>query len=335
MLWARLFTVISVLSPALASTVNCASCHKTEASTQPKTSMGHALELVAECAILRQHPRLTFQFGRYSYSIVRQGERSLYSVTDGIDTIDVPLRWAVGLGAAGQTYVFERAGVFYESRVSFYKAIDGLDLTFGALGTTPKDLAQAAGREMTHADVTACLACHSTGAVSGNAFHAEDLKPGVLCENCHTQAALHMQAVTAGDVKGAAIPHLSEMSAEETNEFCGRCHRTWADIAAHGPHNIANVRFQPYRLTNSKCYDADDKRIRCTACHNPHEEFSVGAAAYDAKCLACHAVSQKACPVAKQGCTDCHMPKIELPGAHRQFTDHQIRVVRAGEKYPE
>jgi hypothetical protein len=29
------------------------------------------------------------------------------------------------------------------------------------------------------------------------------------------------------------------------------------------------------------------------------------------------------------------MPKIELPGAHRQFTDHQIRIVRAGERYPE
>jgi hypothetical protein len=29
------------------------------------------------------------------------------------------------------------------------------------------------------------------------------------------------------------------------------------------------------------------------------------------------------------------MPKTELPGAHRQFTDHEIRIVRAGEPYPE
>jgi hypothetical protein len=29
------------------------------------------------------------------------------------------------------------------------------------------------------------------------------------------------------------------------------------------------------------------------------------------------------------------MPKIELPGAHRQFTDHQVRIVRAGARYPE
>jgi hypothetical protein len=28
------------------------------------------------------------------------------------------------------------------------------------------------------------------------------------------------------------------------------------------------------------------------------------------------------------------MPKIELPGAHARFTDHQIRIVRSGEAYP-
>ncbi len=335
MLWVLVVVLAALTGQARAATVTCATCHKAEAATQPATSMGHALELVADCTILREHARLTFKYGRYTYNITREGNGSIYSVTDGTETISVPIGWAFGLGSAGQTYVYERDGILYESRVSFYKAIDGLDLTFGALGVTPKDLVQAAGREMTHEDVTGCFACHTTGAVHGNAFHADELKPGVLCENCHTQAVRHMEAVKAGDAKGASLPHLANMTAEETNEFCGRCHRTWGDIAAHGPHNIANVRFQPYRLTNSKCYDADDKRIRCTACHDPHQEFLVGAANYDAKCGACHGVSQKKCPVAKKDCTTCHMPKIELPGAHRQFTDHQIRVVKAGAKYPD
>jgi Zn finger protein HypA/HybF involved in hydrogenase expression len=298
--------------------------------------MGRALELVKDCDILRAHSRLTFQYGRYSYTIARQGGRSVYSVTDGTDTITAPIGWAVGLGAAGQTYIFEREGIFYESRVSFYKAIDALDLTWGWGGRpAPIDLTQAAGRVMSRESVTACFGCHSTGAIDGGAFHAEDIQAGVRCENCHTQSLRHMEAVQAGDLKGAAMPHLADMNAEETNDFCGRCHRTWADIAEHGPHNLANVRMQPYRLTNSKCYDANDKRIRCTACHNPHEEAVVGAAHYDAKCQACHGASRKACPVAKRNCTSCHMPKTELPGAHREFTDHQIRIVRAGEPYPE
>jgi len=188
---------------------------------------------------------------------------------------------------------------------------------------------------MTPREAAECFACHSTDAVRGATFHPEDLKAGVRCENCHAEAPRHMEAVKAGDVKGAAMPHLAGMTPEETNEFCGRCHRTWEDITAHGPHTPANVRFQPYRLTNSKCYDAYDKRIRCTACHNPHEEVVVGAAHYDGKCQACHGVSQKTCRVAKHDCTKCHMPKIELPRAHHQFTDHQIRIVRAGQAYPE
>jgi formate-dependent nitrite reductase cytochrome c552 subunit len=38
--------------------------------------------------------------------------------------------------------------------------------------------------------------------------------------------------------------------------------------------------------------------------------------------------------VAKTNCVGCHMPKIDLPGAHAKFTDHQIRIVRAGDPYP-
>jgi cytochrome c554/c'-like protein len=296
--------------------------------------MGHALELVADCTILREHPNLSFQHGAYKYTIVREGNRSIYSVTDGTATITAPVGWAFGLGEAGQTYVFERGGIYYESRVSFYQAIGGLDLTFGAAGAEPKDIAQAAGREMTHEDVVGCFGCHTTGAVHGNTAQLEQLKPGILCENCHPQAAQHMERVLAGDAKGAAMPHLADMTSEETSDFCGRCHRTWEDIAAKGPHNIANVRFQPYRLTNSKCYDAADQRISCIACHNPHQEVVRGATNYDARCAACHTGKQKTCPVAKQNCADCHMPKTELPGAHRQFTDHQIRIVRSNEAYP-
>jgi formate-dependent nitrite reductase cytochrome c552 subunit len=38
--------------------------------------------------------------------------------------------------------------------------------------------------------------------------------------------------------------------------------------------------------------------------------------------------------VAKANCVECHMPKVDLPGAHHKFTDHQIRIARAGEPYP-
>ena len=66
---------------------------------------------------------------------------------------------------------------------------------------------------------------------------------------------------------------LKSLSAEETNEFCGACHRTWGQVAQMRLRGPLNVRFQPYRITNSKCFDAEDRRIACTACHDPHSQL--------------------------------------------------------------
>jgi formate-dependent nitrite reductase cytochrome c552 subunit len=38
--------------------------------------------------------------------------------------------------------------------------------------------------------------------------------------------------------------------------------------------------------------------------------------------------------VAKENCVSCHMPKVTLPNGHMTFTDHQIRVVKPGDPYP-
>jgi hypothetical protein len=206
----------------------------------------------------------------------------------------------------------------------------------GAGGTRVTGIADAAGRRMSVEETGDCFGCHSTGAVSQGRLNLESMEPGVSCEACHGAAAKHVSAVRSGDVVNAKMPKLGELSAEEMSELCGKCHRTWSQIAMHGPFGVNNVRFQPYRLANSKCYDVSDKRIRCAACHNPHQELVVSAASYDSKCAACHSAAghTKTCPVAKANCAGCHMPKVALPGANAKFTDHQIRIVRANQPYP-
>ena len=292
--------------------------------------MAHAMELVSDCAILREHPLLTFTEGKYSYRIERQGDKSVYSVTDGAETLTVPLGWAFGLGVAGQTYVFEKDGELYESRVSFYREINGLDLTIGARNAKPATLAQAAGNPMAPDEKMRCFSCHSTNARQGAKLALDSLTPGVQCERCHGD--------TTGHPESRPMKHLKSLSTEELSNFCGQCHRTWDEVAAGGTLGIANIRFQPYRLTNSKCYDTEDARISCLACHNPHQEINRTDASYDSKCLACHTSggkpSAKICKVAKQNCVSCHMPKLELPDSHHKFTDHQIRIVRAHDTYP-
>src|SRR5712664_468852 len=98
----------------------CTQCHFKNLTSRPPTAMAKALESVTNCEILRSYPRLTFRKGVYSYEIVRQENRSLYKVTDGVTTISEPILWCFGRGGAGQTYVFEQNGSYYQSRVSFY-----------------------------------------------------------------------------------------------------------------------------------------------------------------------------------------------------------------------
>ena len=98
----------------------CAECHGDKVKSHAKTTMGRALETVATAEILRNHPKLNFRTGPYSYEILRQGEQSLYTVTDGKETISLLILYAFGLGSAGQTYVLQGKDGLLESRLSFY-----------------------------------------------------------------------------------------------------------------------------------------------------------------------------------------------------------------------
>jgi hypothetical protein len=317
----------------------CATCHAKESALHPVTSMAHAAETVAECGILRAHPHLQLRLGRFDYTIERKGDQSIYTVSDGAGTLTVPIKYAFGLGDAGQTYIFERNGEYFESFVSFYKALDGLDITIGDQALRPSSLEGAAGRHIGPQEIALCFSCHTTDAIHEGGLVEQKLIPGIQCERCHGSTVNHLAGLKTGDTKLFAMKKLTAMTAEESAQFCGQCHRTWEFVAEHGPHGVGNVRFQPYRLTNSKCFDVDDARISCTSCHNPHQSVDRTPAGYDAKCQACHAAGGKAgakiCTVGTKDCTGCHMPKVELPGSHHQFTDHDIRIVAKGGVFPE
>ncbi|HZN11905.1 MAG TPA: multiheme c-type cytochrome [Blastocatellia bacterium] len=323
----------------------CAACHAPLVAGQQKTAMARALEPAASCEILRAHPRLEFRLGPYTYLVTREGDRSLYTVSDGALTISAPIRYCFGQGKAGQTYVVEHQGVFYESRLSFYNDTRGLDITLGYPREVPGSLVEALGRAMSADETRSCFGCHSTGAVRGQRLELQHLMPGVSCEACHGPGENHIVAVKAGQPGEARPASLRGVDGDElTQVVCGTCHRSAEDVLSL-PRlgGINNVRFQPYRIFNSRCY-SDDRRIGCTACHNPHEDLRHDAAFYDAKCLACHLpdrqtppTAQRAappCPTGKRDCASCHMPKVELPGAHFKFTDHRIRIARPGAPFP-
>jgi len=291
--------------------------------------MAHALETVEECKVLIDHPVLTAKVGRYSYRIERKNSQSSYSVSDGNKTVTLPIRWAMGASSAiGQTCV------------SYFSELNGLGPTLGSEGSTPTDVNEAAGRLMGRDDKLRCFGCHATNATVGRQLTLDKMTPGVQCGRCHESIEAHLAAMLLDSFDLGSAKDLSKLhglSAEQLSNFCGQCHRTWEEIALQGNLSIANIRFQPYRLTGSKCYDADDARIGCLACHDPHHEVSNKSVDYDPKCQSCHGGGKpgaKACPVSKNKCVTCHMPKLELPGAHHKFSDHRIRIVKPNEKYP-
>ncbi len=331
----------------------CAKCHKKISELQRGSAMARALELPAVCQILISHKDLTFRNGPYVYRIVRNGDRSLYTITDGTKTISEPILYCFGQGKAGQTYVFQHNGSFYESRISFFNEIQGLDYTIGSPRAAPASLEEAVGHALNSDDARNCFNCHATGAVSDNRLQLEHAMPGVGCEACHGPGERHVLAMKS---QGHAEMHIfnpANLDADGLGQdFCGACHRG-VDEVSRMPNlggGVHNVRFQPYRLFNSPGHDPTDARLSCTACHDPHDNPSGDAAFYDAKCFACHRTGAanrqtsgrdmdpgermaKPCPVSKRLCVTCHMPKVEI-GAHFKFTDHRIRIARPGDPYP-
>lgn len=319
----------------------CAECHK-KFESFATTGMAMAMEPIVSSKVLTNNPKLTMQLGPYTYEIKRDGKESTYSVTDGKQTISLPIRYAFGQGRMGQTYMLERDGKFYESLVSFYNEPKSLDFTTGAARTVPLSLDAAVGRLLSANEVSSCFSCHATAALNGSQLQLDTFVHGIRCEACHGPGGEHIAKVKAGESGARFIFNPGRLNGDElTQQFCASCHRGTSEFAALQNMELNNVRFQPYRIFLSKCYSGD-RNISCTACHNPHDSLKEDATYYDNKCLACHSLKGKpaqadaatSCPVADKDCTSCHMPKIEVKTAHFKFTDHYIRIVKPGERFP-
>jgi Cytochrome c554 and c-prime len=319
----------------------CAKCHGKVVNLYAHAPMRNALAPLDGDPVLLSHTNLSVKENGFTYTVATRNGKSTYTVSDGTRSLTLPIRWA--LGQRSQTWVLEKDGHLYESLVSFFQQGENLATTPGDEAITPHTLEDAVGRELPVWEVRNCFTCHASNYNPDQKLDAQRLTPGLNCERCHEDSVAHAADAVRGDL--TSIPaSMRDFSAEETDQFCGQCHRTWDRVVREGWHGPPTVRFQPYRLENSRCFDPADKRISCIACHDPHQGVSHSEAFYDSRCLACHspahvpaaasASSPKLCPVAKANCVHCHMPRVEVAGGHAVFTDHEIRVVRPGTPYP-
>jgi Cytochrome c554 and c-prime len=333
---------------AYAGEAVCQECHSEIAASQQTTPMYHASVRAPQSQILKLNEHLEFQQAGYRYSLSRGVSEVAYSVNDGSNAMTGLVAWAFGAGEIGQTYLLEQQGLYTEGRLSYYRALGGLDITIGQPADAPLETVKALGQRLNHDATRHCFSCHTTASVTSSIFEPEMATSGLSCEACHGPGGAHVAAARAQRYEQAAasIVNPGHLSPSDSVDFCGACHRTWSDVAMLMPKNAGtfNVRFQPYRLEKSRCWgNSGDVRIACIACHDPHQPLVRASASYDSKCLACHLSPRHArmpkavapaCKVSTSNCVSCHMPKYEVPQAHASFTDHFIRVVHAGEGFP-
>jgi hypothetical protein len=296
---------------------------------------------------------MTFHAGAYTFEILTEGQ-SIYSVTNGKETVSEPIAYVFGKGRVAQTYILRHNKKLYEGRVSYYSGINGLDWTIGDELNPAPNVEEAFGRDISGDEAANCFGCHGTGSVADGKLHLDQLTEGVACEGCHGPGKRHADAMVSGTEESLFVFDPRNLPADSlSQEFCGACHRS-ADTVGMMPDlgGVRNVRFQPYRMATGK-HNPDDRHFACTACHDPHIDLQLQGASNDSKCTVCHSLraesqgspplktpstvaasAAKSCPVGSINCDSCHMPKVEIPGTHFKFTDHRIRIVRPGEPFP-
>ena len=245
-------------------------------------------------------------------------------------------------------------------RISSFRSLGeaGWDIASG-LPQQPADEEEYLGKKMFEGDgVRRCLNCHTTNsrAILREAG-PEAADRSIGCEQCHGPAGHHVAAVAAG-FSDLAIDSPGEAAPAEVDQVCAKCHGMHQPESPDAPRTDPIwLRFQSLGLTWSRCYTESDRTLGCVTCHDPHRNTETSAVWYEAKCLLCHASepttnststlpspasgrrtsrrrdspvaksTRTSCPVnPRNGCVDCHLPRIWVQSTRSFKADHFIRI---------
>lgn len=334
----------------------CASCHKTEYTTQHASRHARtywrknqfvALPFPEKPAPDPGNPKVshTFEADPGGLKIESRAAGQVFATI---------VDYAFGSGDRGLTLVGHDAdGRAYECRLSYYAAPFGWDVTSGhpVAKDLPPELYQ--GMLLTQDAVRRCFVCHATNAFAAiNQRGPAGADHAIGCERCHGPGADHLKAIAS---KGGQAPPKGDLAIARPTladgpaivGLCAGCHSPRDKDLKLSPGSPDSVRFQGTTLSWSRCYTESGNRLSCVTCHNPHRNADKRHENYERRCLDCHGPSRAAasaknarpghgagmeaspCPVEPaHNCIECHMPKVSTPVAHAQFTDHFIRVHR-------
>lgn len=348
---------------------SCNACHKSRAASFRRTGMGCSM---AEVDPAHEPADAVFDHAKSKrrYQITRKDgqlwHRELLLANEPKEVVlsEYPLKYVVGSGRHGRTYLVEADGFLVESPVTWYASTKAWGMSPGY------DQAHHQGFERPIGE--SCLVCHAghAEAVGQSQNRMRVKEAAISCERCHGPGSLHVELHTNRKGKGKAgaglqsdgidytIVNPSHLPRERAEAVCQQCHlHSAAAVPGRGrkPSDfrpglpLTDFR-QDYewemdnapmtvvghveQMHLSRCYQ-ESKTLTCTTCHNPHAfpapEKRVDH--YRASCLQCHQLHQ--CKVPRErllrespvnNCVQCHMPSSDTDIPHVAFTHHRIGV---------
>jgi len=307
----------------------------------------------------RSDQRVEFAVDGLVYSVESTGGRVVHRETRRdrsgrvVAGIEADVRYAVGSGRQGVSYLFEREGFLFQSPITWYAKGERWGLSPGY-----ERLSSRFDRPV----LPDCLFCHANRAtpVSSeiNRFETPVFQGYAIgCERCHGPGARHAQDPTIAGGSGPTIVNPATLEPGLRDAVCEQCHllvprvahldarsddlrpgmpfyRVWSAFVPSGAAPENAFAGQPEQMHQSLCYRSSQGRLGCISCHDPHVLPAPGekAAYFRDRCLRCHQNAGCRLPaqarLARKGgddCIGCHMPRGESSdNAHVAITNHRI-----------
>jgi predicted CXXCH cytochrome family protein len=287
-------------------------------------------------------------------------EMLLTSGSEEVVLSEYPVKYSVGSGRHGRTYLVEAEGFLVESPVSWYAARKEWGVSPGYDRPDHSSFQRGVGES--------CLNCHAGQAetVDNSQQRVRIKELAIGCERCHGPGSLHMVEHTSGQ-NGAkkatgtidhTIVNPSHLSRDLAEAICQQCHFTGMTAVLVRERGFSDYRpalpLEDFRqvyvlavdktpmtvvghveqLHMSRCYK-ESGTLTCTTCHAPHAmpRPQEREAHYRTVCLSCH--QPQACKVDHErqlresptnNCVQCHMPNAATEVPHVAFAHHRIAV---------
>jgi tetratricopeptide (TPR) repeat protein len=344
----------------------CARCHREIAETYRSHPMGRSLAPIggaAEGSRIGDDVGLPFESKGVQYNIARREGRLIHKATwrgtDGgvLGEIEAEVRYALGSGTRGITYLIEREGSLFQSPIAWFAHQGRWDISPGYREFTSHP-------NFDRAVQPGCLFCHANQfrPVPGtlNRYEVPIFQGHAIgCERCHGPGALHVNRNGPSAETDLTIVNPANLTPVLRDSVCQQCHlqgeyhftragrepldfrpglplhRFWAFyFKKKGNRDEFESVGHVEQMESSRCFRASQGQLGCISCHDPHRlpAAATRTAYYRERCLACH--EQRGCALPEierrargqgEDCVACHMPRLAITNIpHTAATDHHI-----------